>query len=152
MKKRVLSCALALAMSASCLVACGGNKDSGDVAGKTTIRVATYNGGLGLDWLRDAALRFEDKYKDTSFEEGKTSVAVKVVESQAGDMLASKSLDRDVYLTEAVDYYYMQGQGKFADISDVATGSLSAYNESRTIADKLDGAMKDFLTAKDGKY
>ena len=153
MKKRWMSCLLALGMAASAgFTACGGNGDNGDVAGITTIRVGTYNGGLGLDWLRDAAERFEEKYKDKSFAEGETGVDVKVVESQAGDMLASRSLDRDVYLTEAVDYYYLQGQGKLANISDVATDSLSAYGENKTIADKLDGAMKDFLTAKDGEY
>ena len=62
MKKKWISCALAMGMTLSCgLTACGGG-GSGDVAGKTTISVATYPGGLGLDWLRDAALRFEDKY------------------------------------------------------------------------------------------
>ncbi len=157
MKKRWISCLLALGMVASCgLTACGGGGDTsdggGDVPGMTTIRVGTYNGGLGMDWLRDAAARFEAKYKDKSFAEGETGVAIKVVESQAGDMLASRSLDRDVYLTEAVDYYYMQSQGKLADISDVATSSLSAYGEDKTIASKLDGALNDFLTAKDGKY
>ena len=154
MKKRWISCLLALGMvAASGLAACGGGKkDDGDVAGMTTIRVGTYNGGLGMDWLRDAAARFEEKYKDKSFKDGETGVAVKVVESQAGDMLASRSLDRDVYLTEAVDYYYLQTQGKLADISDVATTSLSAYGEEKTIASKLDGALNDFLTAKDGKY
>lgn len=153
MKKRWIGCLLATGMLLSCgLTACGGSSGNGDVEGKTTIRVATYPGGLGLDWLRDAAARFEDKYKNESFEEGKTGVAVKVEESQAGDMLASRSLDKDVYLTESVDYYYMQGQGKFADISDVVTDILSAYDEDASIEDKLDGAMKNFLTAKDGNY
>ena len=66
MKKRWLSCALALTMSSSLFVAgCNnGKNDDGDVEGKTTIRVATYNGGLGLDWLRDAALRFEKAYEN----------------------------------------------------------------------------------------
>ena len=154
MKKRWLSCALAFAMSAGCLLpACGGGSNNGDVAGKTTITVGTYNGGLGLDWLRDAAKRFEKFYENKPFEDGKTGVAVRVMESQAGDMLASRSLDKDVYLTEAVDYYYLQGQGKLADISDVATGSLSVYGEAdKTIASKLDNSFNNFLTAKDGNY
>lgn len=153
MKKKWISCLLATGMLLSCgLTACGGGTGGGDAEGKTEIYVATYPGGLGLDWLRDSALRFEEKYKGKSFEEGKMGVKVQVVESQSGDMLASRSLDKDVYLTEAVDYYYMQNQGKFADISDVATDILSAYGENVSIADKLDGAMKDFLTAKDGNY
>ena len=155
MKKKWLSCALALTMSFSCLMAgCngGGGEDEGDVAGKTTIRVATYNGGLGLDWLRDAALRFEKAYENKSFEDGKTGVAVKVVESERGDRLENKALDRDVYLTELVDYYYLQSQGKLANISDVATDKLTNYGENSSIADKLDGAMNNFLKGKDGEY
>ena len=67
MKKRWMSCLLALGMAASAgFTACGGNGDNGDVAGITTIRVGTYNGGLGLDWLRDAAERFEDIIADLS--------------------------------------------------------------------------------------
>lgn len=154
MRKRWLSCALALAMSTSCfMVGCAdGDKTTGDVEGKTTIRVGTYNGGLGLDWLRDAALRFENAYKNQPFEDGKVGVAVKVVEAERGDRLVTKALDRDVYLTEAVDYYLLQSQGKLANISDVATDKLTDYQENRAIADKLDGAMNDFLTAKDGEY
>ena len=154
MKKRWLSCALALTMSSSLFVAgCNNEKNNdGDVEGKTTIRVATYNGGLGLDWLRDAALRFEKAYENKSFEDGKTGVAVKVVESERGDRLENKALDRDVYLTELVDYYHLQSQGKLANISDVATDELIDYGENISIADKLDGAMKDFLTGKDGEY
>lgn len=154
MKKRLISLLLALGLATCCLTACGDkdNSGDGDAAGTTTIRVGTYNGGLGMEWLRDAAKRFEQKYEGKSFADGETGVVVKVVESQAGDMLASRSLDRDVYLTEAVDYYYLQGQGKLADISDVVTASLSAYGEDTTIEQKLDSALNDFLTAKDGKY
>ena len=163
MKKRFLTSALSLLLATSCfsMVACGGGETSssgtgdqggGDVAGKTSIRVATYDGGVGLDWLKDAAKRFEEKYASKSFESGKTGVSVSVSASKTGDMLANTSLDKDVYLTEVVDYYLLQSKGKIADISDVVTGSLSEYNESGTIEGKLDGALKDFLTAKDGKY
>ena len=157
MKKRILPLALSIGMMASTLAAtaCGGMPTIGgnqDVEGKTTIRVATYNGGVGKEWLEDAAKRFEEKYANKSFEDGKTGVAVKVSDSEVGDSLANKSLDKDVYLTEVVDYYYLLGKNKLADISDVVTGSLSEYGEDGTIAGKLDSAMSDFLTAQDGKY
>jgi hypothetical protein len=157
--KKIMSFALAVGMMVPCFgaTACGNNGNSGnglgDVEGKTLIKVASYNGGLGLDWLRAAAGRFSAKYEGTSFETDKTGVAVDVVESLAGDMLANKSLNEDVYLTESVDYYLMQSQGKFADISDVVTADLGAYNESgKTIEGKMDTAMSSFLKAKDGKY
>jgi ABC-type glycerol-3-phosphate transport system substrate-binding protein len=37
-------------------------------------------------------------------------------------------------------------------MTDVITISLSAYGESGTIADKIDPAFRDYMTAKDGKY
>lgn len=156
--KKIINIALALSLSALCLMstACQGGdsgKKSENTEGKTVIKVATYNGGLGLGWLSEAGARFARQYEDRQFEDGKTGVYVDVVESLAGDMLANKSLNEDLYLTESVDYYLMQSQGKFADISDVVTGDLASVGESgKTIAGKMDPAMSDFLKAKDGKY
>ena len=157
--KKIMCLALAVGMMVSCLgtTACGNNgsseSSSVDAEGKTLIKVASYNGGLGLNWLREAAGRFSAEYADKSFETGKMGVAVDVVESLAGDMLANKSLNEDVYLTESVDYYLMQSQGKFADISDVVKADLASYGESgKTIESKMDTAMSSFLKAKDGKY
>lgn len=154
--RKFMSMALAVGMLASCvgMASCGGKDESdslGDVSGKTMITVASYNGGLGLAWLRDAAGRFSARYANQSFEEGKTGVAVDVVESMAGDMLQSRSLNEDVYLTESVDYYLMQSQGKFADITDVVTADLGD-GSGKTIEQKMDSAMGSYLKAKDQKY
>lgn len=153
MKKRWLTIALSLGVAASCCMmpACGGGGDK-DSATQTTIRIGTYNGGVGMQWLKDAAQRFSDKYSGKSFEEGKTGVDVRVYECDTGSMIENAALKRDVYFTEVVDYIGMQKKGLLADISDVVTGSLSAYNEEGTIEGKLDNNFKSFLTAKDGKY
>lgn len=156
--KKFLSTVLALGMLASCVGAAGcggGSGSSGEVEGKTNIRVGTFDRGVGRAWLDDAAKRFEKMYENESFEEGKTGVAVKVNACETGETLANSKLGEDVYLTEAVDYYYLQSKGKLAPITDIVSGeksSLSAYGENTTIADKLDGAMKDFLTAKGDYY
>ena len=158
--KKFISILLAFGMAVACFGAtsCKKKKEStsnemGSPEGKTVIKVASYNGGLGLGWLEDAAVRFVKQYGDQSFEEGKHGVYIDVVEAQAGDMLATKSLNEDLYLTESVDYYYMQSQGKFADISDVVTGDLSSVGESgKSIFGKMDKSMSDFLKAKDGNY
>ena len=161
MKKRIFSIALGLGMLASCgLVAagCGGGGGGGkEVEGKTNITVGTYNGGVGLPWLEAAARRFEKAYENVSFEDGKTGVAVRVMDGKTGTLLENSSLDRDVFFTESVDYFsFVQKTGKFADISDVVTAELSEakvdLGDSGTIEDKLDPALKEFLTAKDGKY
>ncbi len=155
--KSIVSIMLIVAMLSSVVVvaaACTGNGGGFvEVEGKTNIRVATYNGGLGKAWLEKAARAFEEKYKDVSFEEGKTGVAVSVEYCQGGDMMENQTLNLDVYFTEVVDYYKYVNMNKVADITDVVTGDLANFGESgRTIEDKLDAAYQSFLTAKDGKY
>lgn len=124
---------------------------------KANLSIAVYDGGVGRAWLDDAITRFEAKYENaTHFQEGRTGVKISVdpnKEKYAGTKLAENgNLNKDVYFTEAVEYYTFVNDGLVADISDVVTGSMSAYGESGTIEDKLDGTIKEFMTAKDGKY
>ena len=79
-----------VAVYACSLVACKPNGGYEEVEGKTNIRVATYNGGLGKEWLETAAKEFEKKYESKSFEEGKTGVAVHVEFCQSADLLINQ--------------------------------------------------------------
>ena len=133
--------------------ACGGQVEGTvEVEGKTTIQVAGYDAGLGLEWLREAAKEFEAKYATHSFEEGKEGVAVIVSGCEGADMMITKNLNKDVYFTELFDYYSYVNKGLVADISSVVNDSLSAFEENTTVGAKMDQSTKDFLTAKDGKY
>ncbi|MBR2320946.1 MAG: hypothetical protein IKA57_02285 [Clostridia bacterium] len=124
---------------------------------KANLSVATFDGGVGRAWLEDAIARFEAKYATaTHFQAGKTGVKISLdgdKNKYGGNKLAEVgSLTKDVYFTEAVDYYTFVNNGLVADISDVVKGSMSAYGESGTIEDKLDPTTKEFMTKKDGKY
>ncbi|MBQ7912476.1 MAG: hypothetical protein IJ308_01880 [Clostridia bacterium] len=133
--------------------ACGGQVEgSVEVEGKTTIQVAGYDAGLGLEWLKDAAKAFEAKYAKESFEEGKEGVAVVVSGCEGADMMITKNLNKDVYFTELFDYYSYVNKGLVADITSVVDDPLSAFGENTTVGAKMDQATKDFLTSKDGKY
>ena len=146
----------------------GGGTPGGGIGGGTVVEnsqasktaanlsVATFDGGVGKAWLEDAIKRFEAKYANaTHFEEGKTGVKISLYGDKnkySGDKLAESVMDKDVYFTEAVNYYTFVNNGKVADITDVVTGSMNAYGESGTIEDKIDPTTKEFMTAKDGKY
>ena len=70
--KRCMSVLLGGVLMSSTLVAagCGGQaQGTVDVEGKTTIQVAGYDAGLGLEWLKEAAKEFEAKYANESFED-----------------------------------------------------------------------------------
>lgn len=155
--KSIVSIVLVISMLTGVLAicaACGGTGDGYvEVEGKTNLRVATYDGGLGSQWLDEAARAFEAQYAETSFEEGKKGVVVHVEKCSGGDMMETQNLDKDVYFTEVVDYYKYVNLGKVADISSAVTGDLGDFGESgKTIQDKLDNSFVNFLTAKDGKY
>ena len=132
-------------------------EDDGYDATKANLSIATYDGGVGRAWLDEAASRFEAKYANaTHFQEGRVGVKISVdgdkVKYTGINLAQSGSLSKDIYFTEAVDYYEFVNNDLVLDLTDVVTGSMADYGETRTIADKIDGAIKDFMTKKDGKY
>lgn len=142
-------------MAATLLASCGTVRDDNvDVEGKSVLLVATYDGGLGSNWLSELGKRFADKYKDVSFEDGKTGVVVRVLPNRAynGSDLYNGALQQDVYFTEDVSYFDHVNKGNFLDISDIVTEKLTDFGETKSIEDKLSSDMKEYLTAKDGKY
>ena len=164
-RNKIMALALASLMSVGVLTGC--QKRPGGLFGptiestpvvdktKTVITAATYDGGVGHAWLEAAARRFEKEYAEVSFEEGKKGVVVDVAydkENYSGTQLSQKTLNKDVYFTEGVEYYTFVQDGKVADITDVVTGSMAQFGETGTIEDKLDTATKEYLTAKDDKY
>ena len=72
--KRLLSAGIALLLSATTLcsfTSCGKKQKTDEDPTKANLYVATYNGGVGREWLDDAAKRFEKMYENaTNFEEG----------------------------------------------------------------------------------
>lgn len=154
--KLIIAIVLAVVIAAVAVLAivnCKPKSGIEEVEGKTNIRVSTYNGGLGKEWLEIAAKKFEEKYAETEFESGKKGVAVHVTDCENASILESQSLKDNVYFTELFDYYTWVNLGKVADITDVVTGSLNEkFGEDDTIENKLDKQFKDFMTAKDGKY
>lgn len=165
MKKKVLIMAAGTIVTLV-LAGCGGTtvrpgdsassaeeSDSGGAA-KSSLTIATYDGGVGSDWIKEAATRFEKKYAETSFEEGKKGVNVRVLANKAynGVTLISSSLTADLYYTEDVSYFEHINKGNFADITDIVTTPLTEFGETGTIKDKLDTQYAKYLTAKDGKY
>lgn len=163
MMKKIIAFLLALTMLLPVLSGCGNvgvvqnpngvEAPQGDPT-KANITVATWDGGLGSKWLEDAAVKFEELYKDAVYEEGKTGVDITIVASRSfdGSAMAFTPLNHDIYFVEAVDYYGMINAGQFAEITDVMTSPLTAYGEEGTIAQKLDPSLDSYLTSKDGKY
>lgn len=116
---------------------------------KTQLTIATFDGGLGTEWIREAATRFEKKFAETSFEDGKKGVQVKVLKSSnySGNYVLEtlQSEVADVWFTEGINYADHINAGNFADITDIVTEDLSKYGDKGTIEDKIDEGFLDFL-------
>lgn len=138
---------------ASGFSACGKSvveKIDGD---KTQLYIASYAGGNGYKWLDDVELRFEDMYKDTSFEEGKTGVQVIVEHSKyitENTVAGAATNDYDLFFVNNVEYYEMASTGTIKDITDL----VKAENpfDGKTILSKFSDTANEMLNYKDKYY
>lgn len=122
---------------------------------KTQLYVSSYNGGFGVEWLDKLILRFEEQYKDVSFEDGKMGVQVHIDPAKDDGTAISELIStsrNDVFFTEHVYYYDFVNKGLVADITDIVTEELTAYGETGTIEEKFNKQQKDFYKTTDGKY
>lgn len=127
---------------------------------KTQLYVGYYYAGLGKEWIQQAKTLFEEKYADTSFEEGKKGVQVVLDLDKAGlnggDLLNTIKSKRDqVFFVENADYYSFANESnlKVADITDIVTSKVDG--EDVTIEDKLDDKSKAYYnlgTEESPKY
>ena len=121
-------------------------------ATKSQLYVSNFNGGAGFEWLNKLAARFEEDFADTSFEEGKTGVQVRIT-NHKGVALSTIPQSRDeVYFLEQVNYYDAISSGYALEITDIITETLTKYGESQSIEDKLYDTQLDYWKTENGKY
>ena len=155
--KRSLSTLMALGLTASFLAGCnvGGNTVKYD-PNRTQLFVGVVDGGIGDEWCYAFKARFEEAYKEVSYEEGKTGVEVIIDKSKSvGGNSIGTSLDTlpyEVYFTEVVYYRDLVANNALADITDIVTGNLSAYGESESIENKLTENYADYLSVNEKYY
>lgn len=116
----------------------------------TVLRVEYFDGGVGGEWLKLAAERFEQKYEGVSLEEGKRGLQVFTNPSPSSNFDLLAKSDYNIFFAESVDYFKYASQGLFLDITDVVKSKPEG--EENTIESKLYDAHKTGLTAIDGKY
>ncbi|MDY3723929.1 MAG: extracellular solute-binding protein [Candidatus Borkfalkiaceae bacterium] len=145
MKNKILkftSLALAtLLTTASVGCSGGGGKNSTKNYGdKTVLNIGVFDGGLGHAWAEAVAEKFEEKYANTSFEEGKMGVYVDINPQKELFKVASirAAIEQN---TAAEDIYYTcyQFNREFADdglvlnLNDIINEKV--YTESGELAD-----------------
>ena len=156
MMKKLMALILTAAMALS-IAACGAKVTEEADASKTTLYVGNYAGGVGSEWLESAMAKFEEKYADVSFEEGKKGVQLILGENNkttmAGQQLeqlisASKT---EIFFTEDVSYHAWVNKGLLHDITGITEEKLTEYGEDKSIAEKMYPELAEGLKVN-GKY
>ncbi len=158
----MVSLLLVIAINFS-LGACGQQGSNGGQKidkNRTQLYVSNFAGGYGDEWLYALAARFEEFYKDVSFEpDHPEKKGVQIMfdsEKVLGtDMINEISTSRnEVFFSESVYYYDYLREGLFADITDIVSGEnsdLAEYGDVGTIEDKMNTQQKEYYKS-DGKY
>ncbi len=151
--KKTLKKSVSFLLAALCMgsmVACG---PTGSEGNETVISVINFGGGVGEEWLKKAAVRFQDMKVNESYEDGKTGVFIDYISQQS---INTSNMDSDAY-----NIYFNQSttsarslaqQGFLMDISDIVTGSMAAYGETGTIEDKIDENYRIMCMGPENRY
>ena len=152
--KKVAALSLAGLLSCSAFAACSPG-DGNSKKSKLSIKV--FNGGFGYAWLNELESKFEEKFENVSFEEGKTGVDIVVVPD---DSLKDVHLEmeigterEDIYYTSTADYVAFTDVNVAYDVTDIMTANVydehgevdlneegngwKTQNDYRSIADKI---------------
>ena len=125
---------------------------------KTQLYVGNFDGGYGTKWMDELERRFEEKYADFPFEEGKKGIQVLVdnkktyTADEMVDRLATS--DREVVFVDGQKFYKLMDANLLLDISDIVTEDLSSKytGETGSIEDKIPESLMPYCKAADGKY
>lgn len=163
----ILSIILSFSMFAAACDGRTGSKNSAEKidATKTQLYVGTYDGAYGDEWLYAVKTRFEEKYKDVSFESGKTGVQVyitKDVDYRADSMINTFANSREeIMFSESLNYQEYKNAGLLLDITDVVTKPLNydfilentaEDEESATIESKFTSEAAAEFFGEGGEY
>ena len=149
--RKIAAVALAGAVGATGLAAFAGCADP--YANMTQLSIHYFNGGLGRDWIDESIAAFEEMFKNTSFEEGKTGVKLLLTADKSFDELATSlstgSEKADILYTAEGNYIVdiLNTDGVLYDTTAIATEKV--YNAEGEVT--LNAAGDGFVVQENGK-
>lgn len=155
--KKIVSLILSAIMLVS-MAGCGAKVIEEVDNSKTTLYVGNFAGGVGNEWLNMAIEKFEEKYADVSFEEGKKGVQLIVGENNKTTMHGTELEDlisaskTEIFFTQGVFYHDWVNRGLLYDITDIATEKLTDYDEDKSILDKMNEDYVQSMLVDDKLY
>lgn len=152
MKKALKSamCGVLSLVAVASAAGCSGGGSKIDST-KTTIYIQLDGGGLGSEWVTDAAQRFNEKYPNKSYAAGKTGIQVIPQPSSGVIMGASETSGTVLYDLTAVQSI-TQNAGKMLCLDDIVKAKTEMRNgQEISIEDKIPVESRARYQV-DGKY
>ena len=149
--KKVCMVALAGVIGMTGLSAFAGCSDK--YGNMTQISIHYFNGGLGKDWINESIAAFEEMFKNTSFEEGKTGVKIlPTIDKSFNELATSLATGADkadiLYTSEGNDIVgLLNADGILYDTTEIVTEKVYDANGELTLNATGDG----FVVHADGE-
>ena len=119
---------------------------------KTQLYVGNFDGGYGTKWMDELERRFEEKYANFSFEEGKKGIQVLVDNKKsytADDMLnVLAASDREVLFVSGQKFYKMLDANLLMDISDIVKVNNIQLHGASQYADEIASEVLTYARTK----
>lgn len=148
--KSVMCCLLSFTALAA--TSCGGSgTGSGSSSTATTLYIKLDGGGLGTEWVTNAAKRFNEKYPDKSYAEGKKGIRV-VTQPDSGVTMGASETSGTVFYDLTSVTSITQNVGKMLCLDDIVKGDLELRKgQTVSIEDKIPEESRARYQI-DGKY
>ena len=154
MKKKIFAIFMA-SLAACSFVGCGAMGNNGVDPSKTTvIECINFDGGVGEEWLKDAAHRFEILKEGESYEDGKTGVKINIDSEIDLRENTLSSSGYNIYFNEhGLSPAELSQKGSLLNINDIVTKTLETVDGKEvSIEDKLQEDFRSALKGVDGNY
>lgn len=109
---------------------------------KSQLRVHSFDGGVGSDWLRELKPKFEEAFAGESFETGKTGVQILITSDQTYyNATTIKTSPINVFFLEAGSSVDLSSSGAALKVTDVVTDTSYGDSIESRMTDRQKGAL-----------
>ena len=146
--KKLCAFLLASIAAVGCLAGCGGRTETDGGTSKTTLYVWNAYGGVGSEWLENAAKRFEKLREEKSYAPGKKGVVIEINDGDLAFEPASMKTDGEsLYFSLDTQISTLAMSGSVYNLDSILDDDLADYGEPGvTLNDKLREESKALLT------
>ncbi|MBO5737573.1 MAG: hypothetical protein J6S04_07165 [Clostridia bacterium] len=153
MKRKFISGSLALIVALGCMAGCGVEVGPTEKDNISYLYVSTNSGGFGKGFLEVVEAKFEEKYAQTPFAEGKMGVDVVVdqASTNSGGTLINNiaNSSTNVFVVEGMYTTNYVAKNYLYDLSELVS---SALDDGKTLESKMFNDQKAALKAINDKY